>query len=64
MIGIDTYIDPEFEASVNYVIQIADQEAEKASVRDLELMNQVFYRASQFEWMFWDSAYQLEQWAI
>ncbi len=61
---IDTYIDPEFEASVNYVIQIADQEAEKASVRELELMNQVFYRASQFEWMFWDSAYQLEQWAI
>ncbi len=61
---IDTYIDPEFEASVNYVIQIADQAAEKASVRELELMNQVFYRASQFEWMFWDSAYQLEQWAI
>ena len=61
---IDTYIDPEFEASVNYVIQIADQEAEKASIKELELMNQVFYRASQFEWMFWDSAYQLEQWAI
>ncbi|VEP16741.1 Aminopyrimidine aminohydrolase [Hyella patelloides LEGE 07179] len=61
---IDTYIDADFEASVNYVIQVADREAEKASVKELELMNQVFYRASQFEWMFWDSAYQLEKWKI
>ncbi|WP_019509431.1 thiaminase II [Pleurocapsa sp. PCC 7319] len=57
---IDTYIDADFEASVNYVIQIAD----KASVEELELMNKVFYRASQFEWMFWDSAYRLEKWEI
>ena len=61
---IDTYIDPDFEASVNYIIQVIDQEAAKASTKELELMNQVFYRASQFEWMFWDSAYQLEQWKI
>ena len=61
---IDTYIDPEFEASVNYVIQVADKKAEKASAEELELMNQVFYRASQFEWMFWDSAYRLEEWKI
>lgn len=61
---IDTYVDADFEASVNYVIQIADKEAEQASIKELELMEQVFYRASQFEWMFWDSAYQLEQWKI
>ena len=61
---IDTYVDADFEASVNYVIQVADREAEKASIKELELMNRVFYRASQFEWMFWDSAYRLEKWAI
>ncbi len=61
---IDTYIDADFEASVNYVIQIADREAEQASIKQLELMERVFYRASQLEWMFWDSAYHLEQWKI
>ena len=61
---IDTYIDTDFETSVNYVIQIADMEAETASDRKLELMNRVFYRASQFEWLFWDSAYRLEIWSI
>ena len=61
---IDTYVDADFEASVNNVIQVADREAEKASIKELELMNRVFYRASQFEWMFWDSAYRLETWTI
>ena len=61
---IDTYIDADFEASVNYVIQVADREAAKASAKELELMSRVFYRASQFEWMFWDSAYHLEKWKI
>ena len=61
---IDTYIDVDFEASVNYVVQIADEAAQKASAEELKLMNRVFYRASQFEWMFWDSAYQLEKWEI
>ena len=61
---IDTYVDADFEASVNYVIQVADKEAATASAKELELMQRAFYRASQFEWMFWDSAYRLEQWQI
>ena len=61
---IDTYVNADFEASVNYVIKIADKEAEKASVKEIELMAQAFYRASQFEWMFWDSSYRLETWQI
>ena len=61
---IDTYVDPEFEASVNYVIEVADKTAQTASSQELELMNRVFYRASQFEWMFWDSAYRLERWQV
>jgi len=61
---IDTYIDADFEASVNYVIQVADESAKQASDQELKLMYQVFYRAAQFEWMFWDSAYQREKWAV
>lgn len=61
---IDTYVDADFEASVNYVIRVADKSAEQASAKELELSDRVFYRAAQFEWMFWDSAYKLEQWKI
>ena len=61
---IDTYVDADFEASVNYVINVANKAAETVSTNELRLMNQVFYRASQFEWMFWDSAYQLEKWKV
>ena len=61
---IDTYIDKDFEASVESIINVANDMATKASDCELVLMNQVFYRASQFEWMFWDSAYHLERWQI
>ena len=61
---IDTYVDPGFETSVNYVIRVADELAQQASASELELMNRAFVRASQFEWMFWDSAYNLEKWKI
>ena len=61
---IDTYVDPDFESSVNYVVRVANQAANQAASEELELMHQVFYRASQFEWMFWDSAYQQEKWKI
>ena len=61
---IDTYVDADFEASVNYVISVADKAAATVSANELKLMSRVFYRASQFEWMFWDSAYRLEQWQI
>ncbi|MEM9507140.1 MAG: thiaminase II [Cyanobacteria bacterium P01_E01_bin.35] len=61
---IDTYIDPEFEASVKEIITVANNLATKVTLEELTLMMQVFYRASQFEWMFWDSAYRLETWNI
>ena len=61
---IDTYIDADFEATVREVISITNDLAEQVPGEELTLMLQVFYRASQFEWMFWDSAYDLEQWKI
>ncbi len=61
---IDTYVDDDFEALVDYVTNIVDREAQQASDKELQLMNHVFYRASVFEWMFWDSSYQLETWQI
>ncbi|MEM8722337.1 MAG: thiaminase II [Cyanobacteria bacterium P01_G01_bin.39] len=61
---INTYIDPEFEASVTEVIQVTNDLASEVTPAESAMMRQVFYRASQFEWMFWDSAYGLEQWKI
>ena len=61
---IDTYIDADFAAAVQGVIDVVNVVANQASAGELKQMNQVFYRASQFEWMFWDSAYHLEQWKI
>ena len=61
---IDTYIDVDFETSVVGVIDVANNMAAKVSAEELTLMNKVFYRSSQFEWMFWDSAYHLETWKI
>ena len=61
---IDTYVDADFEAAVDRTIQIADESANQAPARELKLMNRVFYRAAQFEWLFWDSAYRLQQWQI
>ena len=61
---IDTYVDVDFETSVKDVIEVANIMATKVAATELELMDRVFYRASQFEWMFWDSAYNLETWQI
>ena len=44
------------------MIAISDRVAEAASVRDP--MFGAFVRATQLEWMFWDSAYRLERWPI
>ncbi|MEL6442322.1 MAG: thiaminase II [Cyanobacteria bacterium J06621_8] len=59
---INTYIDPDFEASVQEIIKITNELASKVTLEEMTMMMQVFYRASEFEWMFWDSAYSLEQW--
>ncbi len=61
---IDTYVDVDFETSVQRLIEVANLMATKVGAAEWKLMTQVFYRASQFEWMFWDSAYNLETWQI
>ena len=59
---IDTYADEAFGAAVRAVIAIADRAAEGASHTARADMLAAFARASQLEWMFWDSAYRLESW--
>lgn len=61
---IDTYGDPQFAAGAREVIGLTDLAAAAASPAERAQMLDVFVRASQYEWMFWDSAWRLEAWPV
>jgi thiaminase/transcriptional activator TenA len=59
---IDTYADPGFGEAVRRVIAITDQAAEATTPAIRERMMTGFVRCSQYEWLFWDGAYQQRGW--
>lgn len=61
---IGTYADPTFEASTVRALEIADELAAKASPEVRRAMTDAFVMCTRMEWLFWDSAYSLEQWKI
>jgi thiaminase/transcriptional activator TenA len=61
---IDTYAGEAFHAAVAAVIAAADVAGEGASDGIRTRMHAAFRRATQLEWMFWDSAYRLEAWLV
>ena len=61
---IDTYAGAEFAAAVHAVIATTDDAAARASGDTLAAMHAAFTRATQLEWMFWDSAYRLANWPV
>lgn len=61
---IDTYADETFAASTLRAIEICDKLAEEASPSIRENMTQIFRKCTRLEWMFWDSAWNLEKWKI
>ena len=61
---IDTYASDEFAAAVEKAIEIANTYALTASPENLAKMEEAFIKTSKLEYMFWDSAYQKEEWKI
>lgn len=61
---INTYGDPQFAAGAREVIALTDMAARLASEAERAQMLDAFVRASQYEWMFWDSAWKLETWPV
>ena len=61
---IDTYGDPDFAEGARSVIEIADQAAAEASPAERDQMMAAFTRASQYEWMFWQTASERESWRV
>lgn len=59
---IDTYADEEFAAAVESCKQAVDRAAERVDEPARAAMLRAFTTASEYEWMFWDSAYRMEAW--
>lgn len=61
---IDTYGGEDFEKSVKAAIAIADELADHCTSEQREAMTEAYVMCSKMEWLFWDSAWRLEKWAI
>jgi thiaminase/transcriptional activator TenA len=59
---IETYSGEEYDESVTRAIEIVEALALVATPAVKQAMQSVFEKSARLEWMFWDSAYRLEQW--
>jgi thiaminase/transcriptional activator TenA len=61
---IDTYAGEQFHTAVRATIEATDEAAALGSDPLRERMHRAFTRATQLEWIFWDSAYHVETWPV
>jgi thiaminase/transcriptional activator TenA len=61
---IDTYADQGFGDATRRMIALTDRVAATEDTPTVERMRRAFLRCTQFEWMFWDSAYKQERWPV
>ena len=61
---IATYADESFAAATRRATEICDELAEDATPAVRQQMTRAFITSTKMEWMFWDSAYNLEKWKI
>lgn len=59
---IETYTDEAFAASVATMRRIVDEEAAATGAATRSGMVAAFTRASEYEWLFWESAWSREDW--
>jgi thiaminase/transcriptional activator TenA len=61
---IDTYGGEAYAKSVSSALAIADELASRATEELRAQMTEAFVLCSRLEWMFWDSAWRLEEWPV
>jgi thiaminase/transcriptional activator TenA len=61
---IDTYADDGFGDAVRAVIVSTDQAAAAGSDTLRDRMATAFIRSCQYEWLFWDGAWQRRSWPV
>lgn len=59
---LETYADDEFAVAVQRCRDAVDRAAARADERTAGRMLAAFTRATEYEWLFWDSAYRMETW--
>ncbi|KAA8483372.1 thiaminase /4-amino-5-aminomethyl-2-methylpyrimidine deaminase [Arcticibacter tournemirensis] len=59
---INTYAGEEFGALVQKALRICDEVAQRCTPAQQNEMTEAFLTASRLEWLFWDSAWRLEEW--
>lgn len=61
---ISTYSDPVFAEAAERAVGICDELAEAATDAVRRQMTDIFVLCTKMEWLFWDSAWNLEEWKI
>lgn len=61
---IETYNAPEFEELAIWLRGFIDRAAERAGDAERDAMRRAFAVSSQYEFMFWDAAWRMEDWAV
>ena len=61
---IETYNAPEFEELAIWLRGFVDRYAEGAGPTELAAMERAFMVSSQYEYMFWDAAWRMEDWPV
>ena len=56
------YSGEEFQDVVKNTIDLTDRVAKDANNKQLQQMKEAFITSTRLEWMFWDSAYRMENW--
>lgn len=59
---IDSYTAPEYSQSVDAVVDIVNEVASRATEEERGTMREHFRRGFQYEWMFWEAAYNPRAW--
>lgn len=61
---LSAYTDPFFASQTLKVRAIADRLAASGGADLRERMHATYAQAARYEWMFWDAAWRMEQWAV
>jgi len=61
---IDTYGGEEYGSAVKQAIAVCDELAAECTEKQRAEMTKSYVLCTKMEWMFWDSAYKLEQWPV
>ena len=56
------YSGEEFQNVVKKAIALTDRVAKDSNDKQFQKMKEAFIKSTRLEWLFWDSAYRMENW--